>query len=45
MGAGNFSRRKKIWSKLGENSGDMMPIADIFEKKDLVLNVKKVDLS
>jgi hypothetical protein len=40
-----FQEGKKIWSKLSENSGDMMPIADIFEKKDLVLNVKKVDLS
>jgi hypothetical protein len=40
-----FQEGKKIWGKLAENSGDMMPIADILENKDLVLNVKKVGLS
>ena len=36
-----FQEGKKIWRVLSENSGDMLPIADVLENEVLVLNVKE----
>ena len=39
-----FQEGKKIWHVLSENSGDMLPIADVLENEVLVLNVKEINL-
>jgi hypothetical protein len=37
-----FLEGKKAWSIIAENTGDMMPIGDVFENEELVLKVKQV---
>ena len=37
-----FLEGKKAWNIIAENTGDMMPIGDVFENEELVLKVKKV---
>ena len=37
-----FLEGKKAWNIIAENTGDMMPIGDVFENEELVLKVKQV---
>ena len=37
-----FAEGKKAWNIIAENTGDMMPIGDVFENEELVLKVKNI---